>query len=87
MKLHPLPVLLLLAAHFCQPAQANTNLLLSTCAQTIGGGLDDNFHHMGATQSDQFGYTLATGGDVNSDGIPDYIIASPYIQQGGVVTG
>src|SRR3990172_601415 len=38
----------------------------------------------GAAQNDRLGYWVAGAGDVNGDGVPDYIIGAPYADPGGI---
>ena len=43
--------------------------------------------HTGEGSGDQFGYAVASAGDVNKDNTPDYIVGAPYNDAGGTDAG
>ena len=62
-------------------------LALPASAQTVGGGLLRQYELFGETWYDRMGYSVASAGDVNCDGVDDIIVGAIGVQVGGVDRG
>ncbi len=56
----------------------------STPSQQVGGGLYAYEQFFGAAAGEGMGYSVANAGDVNADGIDDYIIGAIHVEVSGM---